>query len=62
MVVIVSPNPSVIIDSSVLIIDGDMIEKLFKAIHFKSREKIISMITDTYFQYQLSRNIPRFSM
>jgi len=54
--IIVSSNPSSSDDTGVLIISGDMIRKLFKAIHYMSKKDIVSMITTMYHQQQFSRS------
>jgi len=53
--VIVSPNPSSSSDTGVLVLAGEMIRRLFKAIHYQNKGEIVSMITSAYFQLQLSR-------
>lgn len=51
---IVSPNPPVNFNSGVLVIEGAMIKRLFKALHYKNKEDIVSMITEAYFQLQFA--------
>jgi hypothetical protein len=52
--VIVSPNSSSNIDSSVLLIDGGMIQRLFKGIHYKTKKELRSILSDAYHQLQFS--------
>lgn len=50
--IIVSPNPTSLDNSEVLIIDGEIIQRLIKGIYYKSKKELVSIITERYFQLQ----------
>ena len=50
--VIVSPNPTSLSNSEVLVIDRAIIQRLIKGIYYKSKNELVSIITDLYFQRQ----------
>jgi len=52
--IIVSPSPTSLTDSDVLIIDSAFIQRLFKGIYFKSKTELVSMIVEQYRQHQFA--------
>ena len=52
--IIVSPSPSSLSNLDVLVIDGKIIQQLIKGIYYKSKEDLVSVITDLYSKQQLA--------
>jgi len=53
--IIVSPNPPSSNDTDVLVLAGNMIQQLFKGIHYKSKKELVAIITELYFQLQFAK-------
>lgn len=52
--VIVSPNPSDYDNTDVLFLGGTLVQRMLKGIHYKSKQELVSMITEQYFRQRLS--------
>ena len=59
--IIVSPSPTSLKNAGVLIIDGALIQRLFKGIYFKSKKELVSIITYQYFQHRIANQRKFFS-
>ena len=52
--IIVSPNPTSLDNSEVLIIDGEIIQRIIKGIYYKSKKELVSIITERFNQLQIT--------
>jgi hypothetical protein len=52
--IIVSPNPPSLDNLEVLVMDGEIIQRLIKGINYKSKKELVSIITERYFQLQMA--------